>query len=137
MGNSGASSDGGVILDPRGNTILSFSWGMGYDSNNRAEALTLWKGLKLAHSLKITSSSVFGDSQIIIQDANSKISPAQVQLSTILKKAKLMHSKFQKIIFFHILRVLNSKADLESNKCTLLSRSTLSIDGSETLCNIP
>ena len=60
-----------------------------------------------------------------------------MHLSTILKKVKLMQSEFQKISFFHILRILNSKDDLEANKGSLLSRSTLSIDGSETLCNIP
>ena len=66
-GNPGASGGGGVILDPGGKPILSYAWGLGHDSNNRAEALSLWKGLKLSHSNKITSLLVFGDSLIIIQ----------------------------------------------------------------------
>ena len=57
---------------------MSFAWGLGYDSNNRAEALALWQGLKLAHNMKITSLSVFADSQILIRAANSKRSIAQV-----------------------------------------------------------
>ena len=116
---------------------MSFAWGQGYETNNRAKALTLWQGLKIAHSKNIISLSVFGDSQIIIQVANSKRNPAQVHLSTILKKVKLMHSKFQKIRFFHILRNLNSMTDLEANNGTLLSKNSLSVNGTETLCNIP
>ena len=136
-GNPWASDGGGVILDPGGETILSFAWGLGHDSNNRVEALALWKGLKLSLSLNITALVVFGDSWIIIQAANSNRRPAQGHLSTILKKVKLMQTEFQKISFFHILRSLNTKADLEANKGSLLSRSTLSLDGSEILCYTP
>ena len=110
-----------MILGPGGTIVLSFAWGLGLDTNNSAEALALWKGLKLALSKNILSLTVFGDSRLIIQAANSKRNPAQVHLSTILKKVKLMRSKFQKIRFFHILRNLNSMADLEANNGTFLS----------------
>ena len=38
---------GGVILDPRGETVKTFAWGLGHTTNNEAEWLALLQGLEM------------------------------------------------------------------------------------------
>eukprot|EP00253_Pinus_taeda_P022475 PITA_22475 len=66
-GNPGIAGSGGVLLNPGGFTEMRFHWGLGIETNNRAQALALWQGLNLAINKNILSLSVFGDSRLIIQ----------------------------------------------------------------------
>ena len=65
-GNPGVAGGGGVLLRLGGSSELRFHWGLGIESNNRAEALALWQGLNLAINRNILSISIFGDSRLII-----------------------------------------------------------------------
>ena len=56
-----------MLHDPEDNLILKFSWGIGIETNNMAEALVLWKGLLQAKAMGINDLTIFGDSRIIIQ----------------------------------------------------------------------
>ena len=42
----GRSRVGGVILDPLGNKIIYFSWGLRISTNNYAEIYGIWKGIQ-------------------------------------------------------------------------------------------
>jgi ribonuclease HI len=66
-GNPWAVGGGGILLGRSGMLEVSYSWGLGLDSNNMAEALTLWQGLRLAVARNIQNLVVFGDSRVIIQ----------------------------------------------------------------------
>jgi hypothetical protein len=44
-GNPKAASGGGVLLNPNEQLELSYAWGLGVETNNRAEALALWQVL--------------------------------------------------------------------------------------------
>lgn len=77
-GNSGQARGGGVILSPHNSFLSSFSWGLGVDSNNKAEAMALWQGLTQAQDRGITSISVFGDSRIIIKAMSLKKYPSHL-----------------------------------------------------------
>eukprot|EP00253_Pinus_taeda_P024961 PITA_24961 len=79
-GNPGAAGGGGVLLNPDGSTLLRYHWGLGIESNNRAEALALWQGLTLALKWNIQSLTVFGDSQLIIQAMKSSSNQLQIHL---------------------------------------------------------
>ena len=136
-GNPSAAGGGGVILGPGGSTVVCFSWGLGIEYNNRAEALALWQGLNLALKENILSLSVFGDSILIIQALNSHKNPAQVHLAHVLKKIRLLLTRFRKISFYHILRNLNSQADLEANPGSLRCRRSLSVNNVDSVCSIP
>ena len=46
-GNPGRSGTGGIILDPHGQKVMSFSWGLGTCSNNYAEILLFGRAYKL------------------------------------------------------------------------------------------
>jgi len=52
-GNPSQAGGGGIIIDPFGKLHLSYAWGLGYASNNQAEFLALWQGLKQARKLNI------------------------------------------------------------------------------------
>ena len=107
------------------------------ETNNKAEALALWQGLKQARRNNIDEISVFGDSRIIIQAMILKKFPSHLHISRILHKISMIASKFQKINYYHVLRGLNSLADAEANKAVHLGRSIISVDGRETKCNLP
>jgi hypothetical protein len=49
-------------------------------------------------------------------------------LSNPIKRIHFLSSSFQKIEFFHILRSLNSEADREANKATLLNKEDLLVN---------
>ena len=66
-GNPGQDGGGGIIEDPRKDKATHYAIGLGIESNNRAEALALWQGLKLAINLRIQDLAIIGDYRIIIQ----------------------------------------------------------------------
>jgi len=136
-GNPGFAGGGGILLCPDGSAQVRFAWGLGKETNNRAEALALWQGLSQAIKGNVRSLSVFGDSRIIIQALHSKKNPSQLQLSTILRRIRSTLPKFHKISFFHILRNLNSQADMEANKGVIRSKGSLSVNQLECFCIIP
>ena len=92
-----------MLIDPKEIKVLSYSWGIGEDTNNVAEALSLWKGISQALAKNITDLNVFGDSRVIIQALSSQILPSHMRLRQILKKIKLLLVSFQSIHLFHIL----------------------------------
>jgi hypothetical protein len=66
-GNPGLDGGGGVLVSPTGHLELSFSWGLGIESNNRAEALALWKGIIQAINHNVQDLVIIGDSRLVIQ----------------------------------------------------------------------
>jgi ribonuclease HI len=106
---------GGVIYDPDEIRELVNSWGLGEETNNIAEALSLWQGLAQAWKLAINEITVIGDSQILIQAMVTNSSPNQMKLQKIFKKIQRLSNSFRKIEFFHVLRHLNDEADQATN----------------------
>jgi len=47
-GNPGLVGRGGVLVSPTIHLELRFAWGLGIETNNRAEALALWQGINQA-----------------------------------------------------------------------------------------
>ena len=136
-GNPGFAGGGGVLLSNVNSVLANYAWGLGSMTNNMAEALALWQGLKQAHERNLDTLAVFGDSKIVIQALRTKIFPSNIFLIAIIKKILLLASNFKEITFYHILRGLNDKADLEANKAAMLDRNVLAINGRESLCIIP
>ena len=64
--NPGIAGAGGIIKYENGRSIVSFEWGLGSLSSNKAEAYTLLQGLYQLKALNISNAMVFGDSSIII-----------------------------------------------------------------------
>ena len=65
-GNPGAAGGEGILVNPEGSIDLTYSWGLGTDTNNIAEVLALWQGIHQALGLNIKELLVFGNSRLII-----------------------------------------------------------------------
>ena len=57
---------GGVIFDPGGKIVKTFTWGLGSKTNNEAEWLALLHGLEMIDWGSISNLLVFGDSRQVI-----------------------------------------------------------------------
>jgi len=66
-GNPGVAGGGGILVGPNGLPGISFAWGLGIETNNKAEALALWQGLNQAIIHNIQDLVIIGDSWVIIQ----------------------------------------------------------------------
>ena len=115
-GNPGRAGGGGVIINPRGKAEIEYSWSIGHESNNMAEAYGLWQGLKQVQKLGADEVVVIGDSRLIIQALSRGRRGKNERLEGLLKRIRYMAKIFRKIEFFHVLRELNMRADEAANK---------------------
>jgi ribonuclease HI len=113
---------------PGGKTESRYHWNLGTDTNNKAEAYALLKGVQLAHSKGIRKLVVLGDSLTIIRLMVKGTNPKDPSLKQILDRTRLA-SKEIKTTFFHILRGNNNEADKMANAAIGTNPDTLSIDG--------
>ena len=120
-GNSGKAGAGGVVVNPFGDKIHSYAWGLGYSSIIQAEALALFQGLKILKELIINEANVIGDSQIIINAMVSNSPASDLKLSRLIIRIKGLGNYFQNLRCYHVLRIHNKEADIEANKGSLLS----------------
>jgi ribonuclease HI len=114
-----------------------FSWGLGEDTNNMAEALGLWQGLNQDQELGINEITVIGDSQLLIQALVTNSLPSQMKIRQILKKIQRLSKSFRKIDFFHVLQLLNGEADKAAKAATPLGKGLLSLNGTMLFSPIP
>ena len=103
-------------MDPGGKIVTEYSWNIGYDSNNMAEAYGLWQGLIQLKEKGVGEAIVFGDSRLIIQALNEGNRGKNDRIARMIKRIRSMVKSFGKINIFHILRNLNALADVAANK---------------------
>eukprot|EP00253_Pinus_taeda_P010187 PITA_10187 len=114
--NPGLAGAGSLICNANGECILSFEWGLGENSNNRAEGLALFRGLTQLIKLGITKANVFGDSSIIIRLMVYHQSSPNILLQQINQRNQILHATMEEASYHHILRGLNKEADKFANK---------------------
>jgi len=56
----------GILFDPRGTSVVTFTWVIGILSNNLAKAYALLRSLQIAREVKVRSSIILGYSSIMI-----------------------------------------------------------------------
>jgi hypothetical protein len=66
-GNPGEAGAGGVLYSPRGQRLLDFSWNLGINSNNMAEAYAIYQGILLVQEQQLNRITIVGDSKNIIR----------------------------------------------------------------------
>eukprot|EP00253_Pinus_taeda_P036249 PITA_36249 len=116
--NLGVAGVRGVIYTPNGEPLVTFEWGLGNLSNNRAEALALYQGLYQIQIHGIRKVLIFGDSAIIISLMNSKRKASNICIHQLINGCQTMIIQSWDLKIFHILRTLNRAADkLASQAC--------------------
>jgi len=114
-GNPGLAGAGGVIYQ-NDKEISTYSNFLGDNkTNNEAEYSSLLIGIEEAIKLGIKSLYVYGDSQLVINQILGKYSINNIKLKQFYDNIKKKISFFDKIIFTHILRNKNKRADELSN----------------------
>jgi ribonuclease HI len=102
---------GGVIYDSDGKKQSDFSWGLGKATNNRAETLAVYMGLKLAHERSIQTLIAIGDSEIVIKELRGMSTSSKHPPNGLSSGINSLKKKFTSLRFFHILRAQNTEAD--------------------------
>jgi ribonuclease HI len=128
---------GGVIENPNGSTLLSYAWGLGTETNNRAEALALWQGLNQAINNNIQELVIIGDSRIVIKALIHHSKLQNEKLNNLLDKIHLLLRKLRSFKIYHVLRKLNEREDTEANKGSRLTAGTMHLNGTTTKEDMP
>ena len=114
-GNPGEARGGGVVINPTGKVEIEYSWNIGHETNNMAEAYGLWQGLKQVQNVGANEAVVIGDSRLIIQAMRGGRRGKNERMERLLKRIRDTVKRFRKIEFYHVLRELNMKADKAAN----------------------
>jgi ribonuclease HI len=88
---------------------------IGNKTNNQSEYSALILGLKEAISRNIKQLQVYGDSLLVINQVTGKFNVKNVQLQELYKEAINLIGKFDYIVFNHVYREFNKRADQLSN----------------------
>lgn len=123
--NPGVAGAGGIILNPSGEPISSYEWGLGILSNNRAKALGLYQGILQLHVQGIIKALIFGDSTIIISLMNSNRKVSNLFLHQLINRCKSLLSQDMEYKFFHVLRSNNQDADKRASQACSRERGSI------------
>ena len=111
-GNPGIAGAGAVIYDMEKNEIESAMKFVGYkETNNVAEYHGLILGLNLAVKLNIKKLMVCGDSLLVINQMKGDYKVKSEKLQNLYITAKRISTSFDEIVYTHVPRELNKRAD--------------------------
>lgn len=114
--NPGKSGAGGVILDPKGNKIITYEWSLGELTNNRAEEYNLLLGTRLLNKNAIKDPIIIGDSTIIIVALDAKRDFKSIAINKIYQRIRTSFESLGNITLKHVLRNQNKDVDSHANK---------------------
>eukprot|EP00253_Pinus_taeda_P016469 PITA_16469 len=114
--NPGQAGAGGVIKDHQGKIFVTYEWGLGIMSNNRAEAYSLLLGTSILRRLGLQNPLIMGDSAIIIAAMVSGREFKQIALNNIKSRIIDNLRDIEGTTFKHVLRSNNKEADKQANK---------------------
>jgi ribonuclease HI len=113
-GNPGPAGIGAVISKSGAEEWCGCQF-IGNKTNNQSEYSALILGLKEALSRNIKQLQVYGDSLLVINQVTGKFNVKNVLLQELNKEAMTLIGKFDYIVFNHVYRQFNKRADQLSN----------------------
>jgi len=113
-GNPGPAGIGAVISKSGSEEWCGCQF-IGNKTNNQSEYSALILGLKEALSRDIKQLQVYGDSLLVINQVTGQFKVKNVQLQELYKEALSLITKFDYIVFNHVYREFNKRADQLSN----------------------
>ena len=115
-GNPGIASIAVVIKDENRQVLEEFYESIGNVTNNIAEYKAALKGLELAAKYCRNEIRIFSDSKLLVNHATGRYRIRDKQLFDLLIQIKALESLFKKVLYFHIDRKYNTRADELANK---------------------
>ena len=113
-GNPGPAGIGAVISKSGSEEWCGCQF-IGKKTNNQSEYSALILGLKEALSRDIKQLQVYGDSLLVINQVTGQFKVKNIQLQELYKEALSLIAKFDYIVFNHVYRQFNKRADQLSN----------------------
>lgn len=114
-GNPGHAGSGAVIYHNNQEIWSEYKYLGNYKTNNQAEYSALINGLYNARTLSIKSLLVLGDSEIVINQMTKKYRVKSPNLIPLNEEASEISKYFDDILFMHVYREQNTRADELSN----------------------
>lgn len=114
-GNPGQAAIGCVLIDPDGETIWEHSELIGMATNNEAEYVALKRLLENALKLNIKAISVYGDSQLVINQVLGNWKINHSHLFALCQDARKLLDSFEDSRLSWVPREKNQHADKLSN----------------------
>jgi ribonuclease HI len=115
-GNPGPASMGAVVIDPTGTTRREISEALGITTNNVAE----WRGLiaALEGALELGARRVEArmDSELVARQAVGRYRVKNEGLIPLYQELLALKPRFEQLIFAHVPRALNKRADALANQ---------------------
>lgn len=116
-GNPGESAIGCVLEDPaRGITLKEYAERLGIETNNVAEYKALIKGLEIAEGYQPNRLICHLDSELIVKQVNGEYRVKMPTLQPLFEEIQRRARDFPDIVFKHIPRSDNHRADALVNK---------------------
>jgi ribonuclease HI len=113
-GNPGPAGIGAVIFH-NGKEIWASCQYIGTKTNNQSEYSALILGLQEALTRDIKCIHVYGDSQLVINQINGIYKVKNPGLQELYQEVQRLKAEFETIVFTHIYREFNKRADHLSN----------------------
>lgn len=103
-GRGGCSGGKGVdIIDVGGKQEYKYVWGTCTMTNNEAESLAIFQGLKLLSQCMENKIPIIGDSSLIVNTPSNKEDMSSSPISRNINQAKTVIKKFRTAAFIHVL----------------------------------
>lgn len=125
----------GIVIYNKGIEIHSAYKFIGIKTNNQSEYSALIFGLQEAIKMEIDQISIFGDSQIVINQINGLFKIKSDNLLELNKEANELKKQFKYIEFNHVPREKNKRADELSNIALFNMYPTTTIEPNNTVNN--
>jgi ribonuclease HI len=119
---------GGVLYSPIGNRLLYFSWNLGKNSNNMAEAYAIYKGILLTQEHQLKHITIVSDLKNIVHYFVMGTNPKSTMLQKIIYRTKTLISSTQDN-FFHILCRNNREFNKMANQAIRMAPGSLKVQG--------
>ena len=122
-----AGAGGGILLDPEGQIEQTFTWGLGYRTNNEAEWLALLQGMEILANTDLSKIAIFVDSRHVIYKMLNGYTTVSIKCRHLYDKIIPLLSKHYE--FYHILHTNNASADALANEGASLAQGHYCLNG--------
>ncbi len=113
-GNPGLSAIG-IIVKHNDVTLIEHCEYLGILTNNQAEYESLRRALEICSKLD-KEITIFSDSELLVNQRNSKYKLRNQELKVISRDISILEKNFEKILYRHVPREKNGKADKLANR---------------------
>jgi ribonuclease HI len=124
-------------VKPNAEVMVRYAIVLGIDTNNHAEAMTLWQGLCQARSNGIRNLIIIGDSRMLISAIARSTKNQGAKLNNLLARIRLLLQGLDSLQVFHVLWELNKDADEEANRGAVLAQGRMIINDQHSMVDLP